>query len=200
MEVEELHRSGGDAGAEAGVFAGLVLLVGREDGHAVGAARVDPALAGFVQVQKRVAGREDVELPAGVADGHARLVAVGQAERVLAERDRLGGGERDVPPDALGAGVEGQGGAVAEALGDSVGVILRANGMLAAGHSVAHASVLAIFMEETAELQLKAMAAGLKPDWYTPESAARRHGDDRVHEPIRAWEYYVSVTRGEIVV
>ena len=49
-----------------------------------------------------------------------------------------------------------------------------------------------------AELQLRAMAAGLTPDFYTPEGAARRNADDRVHEPIRAWEYYVAVTRGEI--
>ena len=72
-----------------------------------------------------------------------------------------------------------------------MGVILQSNGMLAVGHSVPHASVLAIFMEEAAQLQLMAHAAGLTPKFYTPEGAARRHGDDREHEPVRAWDYYL---------
>ena len=68
--------------------------------------------------------------------------------------------------------------------------------MLAVGQSVAHACVQALFMEETAELQLKALAAGFEPQFYSSEAAMRRHGDDRVHEPIRAWEYYVAVMQG----
>jgi hypothetical protein len=47
---------------------------------------------------------------------------------------------------------------------------------------------------------LKALAAGLEPQYYSPEGAERRHGDDRVHEPIRAWEYYVAVADGRIAV
>jgi len=88
------------------------------------------------------------------------------------------------------------GSGVADALGDRPGVILQANGMLAAGSSVPHACVLALFMEESAELQLAATAAGLKPRYYTPEGAARRHGDDREHEPVRAWDYYVAMAEG----
>jgi HCOMODA/2-hydroxy-3-carboxy-muconic semialdehyde decarboxylase len=83
-------------------------------------------------------------------------------------------------------------GALADALGEAQAVILQGNGMLALGQSVAHAAVQALFLEETAELQLMALAAGLAPRFYTPEGAARRHGDDRVHEPIRAWDYYVA--------
>jgi len=86
---------------------------------------------------------------------------------------------------------------VAEVLGDGAAVILQGNGMLAVGQSIAHACVQALFLEETAELQLKALAAGLAPRFYTPEGAARRHGDDRVHEPIRAWEYYVGAAEGK---
>jgi ribulose-5-phosphate 4-epimerase/fuculose-1-phosphate aldolase len=82
---------------------------------------------------------------------------------------------------------------VAAALGDGEAVILQSNGMLAVGQSVPHACVQALFLEETAELQLIAQAAGFTPRFYTPEGAARRHGDDRVHEPVRAWEYYVSI-------
>ena len=87
--------------------------------------------------------------------------------------------------------------AVADVLGDGEAVILQASGMLTVGQSVAHACVQALFMEETAELQLKTLAAGFTPRFYTPEGAARRHGDDRVHEPIRAWEYYVGAAEGK---
>jgi ribulose-5-phosphate 4-epimerase/fuculose-1-phosphate aldolase len=87
---------------------------------------------------------------------------------------------------------------IVEALGAAGAVILRANGMLAVGQSVAHACVQALFLEETAQLQLLATSAGLTPRFYSPEDAARRHGDDRVHEPLRAWEYYVAVTEGTI--
>jgi L-fuculose-phosphate aldolase len=85
----------------------------------------------------------------------------------------------------------GQG--VAAALGEDEAVILQSNGMLAVGQSVPHACVQALFLEETAELQLMAMAAGFAPRFYSPEGAARRHGDDRVHEPVRAWDYYVAI-------
>jgi L-fuculose-phosphate aldolase len=88
---------------------------------------------------------------------------------------------------------------VADALGDGEAVILQSNGMLAVGQSVPHACVQALFLEETAELQLLAQAAGLQPKFYTPEGAARRHGDDRVHEPVRAWEYYVAVAEGKLL-
>ncbi len=88
---------------------------------------------------------------------------------------------------------------VADALGaDAEAVMLHSNGMLSVGQSVPHACVQALFMEETAELQLAAEAAKFTPRYYTPEGAARRHGDDRVHEPIRAWEYYVGVVEGRI--
>jgi ribulose-5-phosphate 4-epimerase/fuculose-1-phosphate aldolase len=87
---------------------------------------------------------------------------------------------------------------VADVLGDGAAVILQGNGMLAVGSSVAHACVQALFLEETAELQLMARAAGLTPRFYTPEGAMRRHGDDRVHEPIRAWEYYVAAAEGKL--
>ena len=87
---------------------------------------------------------------------------------------------------------------VADALGDAEAVILQGNGMLAVGQSVPHACVQALFLEETAELQLKARAAGFTPQFYTEEGAARRHGDDRVHEPVRAWDYYVAAAEGTL--
>jgi len=88
---------------------------------------------------------------------------------------------------------------VADALGDDAeAVILQSNGMLSVGQSVPQACVQALFLEETAELQVLAEAAGFKPRYYSPEGAARRHGDDRVHEPIRAWEYYVAAAEGRL--
>ena len=82
--------------------------------------------------------------------------------------------------------------AVADTLGAADGVIIQANGMLVTGQSVANACVKAIFLEETAQVQLLARTAGLEPRAYTVEQAARRNGDDKVHEPIRAWEYYLA--------
>src|SRR3954471_13606141 len=87
---------------------------------------------------------------------------------------------------------------IADALANAQAVILQSNGMLAAGQSIAHACVQALFLEETAQAQLMEKADGFTPNFYSPESAARRHGDDRVHEPLRAWEYYVAVAEGKI--
>lgn len=86
---------------------------------------------------------------------------------------------------------------VAELLGEGEAVILQGNGMLAVGQSIAHACVQALFLEETAELQLMALGAGFSPRFYSPEGAARRHENDAAHEPIRAWEYYVGTAEGK---
>jgi ribulose-5-phosphate 4-epimerase/fuculose-1-phosphate aldolase len=82
---------------------------------------------------------------------------------------------------------------VAHALGGGSAVILQSNGMLAVGQSVPHACVQALFLEEMAQIQLVAQAAGFAPRFYAPAEAERRHGDDRVHEPLRAWEYYLAM-------
>jgi len=87
---------------------------------------------------------------------------------------------------------------LADALGEAAAVILQSNGMLAVGQSVAHACVQVLFLEETAQVQLIAQGAGLTPRFYSAEDAARRHGEDRVHEPLRAWEYYVAAAMGKI--
>jgi len=89
--------------------------------------------------------------------------------------------------------------AVADALGTSEAIILQSNGMLAVGNSVPHACVRALFMEETATVQLLASAAGLKPRFYSPAEAAHRHGQDHGHEPLRAWDYYVAMAEGTLM-
>ena len=80
----------------------------------------------------------------------------------------------------------------------SQAIIFQSNGMLAVGQSIPHACVQALFLEETAQVQLLAQAAGLTPRFYSAADAARRHGDDRVHEPLRAWEYYVAMAEGKL--
>jgi ribulose-5-phosphate 4-epimerase/fuculose-1-phosphate aldolase len=132
-----------------------------------------------------------------IARGHPRHVAAyacaGQPLRVAhGFGANLGSVVRVFEQPFLVASRE-MGEGVADALGDSEAVILQSNGMLAVGQSIPHACVQALFLEETAELQLLAAGAGFTPRFYSPEGAARRHGDDRVHEPVRAWEYYVGV-------
>ncbi len=137
-----------------------------------------------------------------IARGHPRHVAAyacaGEALRVAhGFGANLGPAIQVFPQPFLVVGTEMADG-VADVLGDAEAVILQSNGMLAVGQSVPHACVQALFLEETAELQVLAQAAGFKPKFYSREGAARRHGDDRVHEPIRAWEYYVAVANGKI--
>jgi HCOMODA/2-hydroxy-3-carboxy-muconic semialdehyde decarboxylase len=84
------------------------------------------------------------------------------------------------------------GNGLAEALGSGEAVIIQANGMLVTGRSVPDACVKALFCEEMAQVQLLARAAGFEPRAYTPQDATRRNGADKVHEPVRGWEYYVA--------
>jgi ribulose-5-phosphate 4-epimerase/fuculose-1-phosphate aldolase len=136
-----------------------------------------------------------------IARGHPRHVAAYAcaAEPLRAAHGfgaNLGAEVRVFPQPFLVASRE-MGEGVADALGDSEAVILQSNGMLAVGQSVPHACVQALFLEEMAQAQLLAQGAGFKPKSYSAEGAARRHGDDRVHEPVRAWEYYVAVADGK---
>jgi HCOMODA/2-hydroxy-3-carboxy-muconic semialdehyde decarboxylase len=139
---------------------------------------------------------------AAIARVHPRHVAAyacaGEALRVAhGFGANLGATVRVFAQPFLVASAE-MGEGVADALGDAEAVILQSNGMLAVGQSVPHACVQALFLEETAELQLKALAAGFAPRYYSPDGAAQRHGDDRVHEPVRAWEYYLAAADGKL--
>lgn len=84
---------------------------------------------------------------------------------------------------------EALGRAVAETLGQAEAVLLRGNGLAVVGRSVGEACVKAMFLEETAELYGRARALG-EPVAFTPEEVEQRRETDRVHEPIRAWEFY----------
>jgi HCOMODA/2-hydroxy-3-carboxy-muconic semialdehyde decarboxylase len=77
---------------------------------------------------------------------------------------------------------------VAAALGMAEALVLRGNGTVVAGRSVPEATIKAIFLEESCELQYLAMCAG-EPTYLTADELAvrREPGYDHVS---RAWEYY----------
>ncbi len=137
-----------------------------------------------------------------IARGHPRHVAAyacaGEPLRVAHGFGANLGTVVPVFPEPFLIGDAGMAERLADVLGDGEALILQSNGMLAVGKSVAHACVQALFLEETAQVQLLAQGAGFALKFYSPEDAARRHGDDRVHEPLRAWEYYVAVARGRV--
>ena len=73
-------------------------------------------------------------------------------------------------------------------LGNAEGVLLRGNGDVVVGRSVPEATVKAIFLEESAELQYLAMCGG-QPTYVSPEELAIRREPGYDHYQ-RAWEYY----------
>ena len=74
------------------------------------------------------------------------------------------------------------------ALGDSEAVVLRGNGDAVVGRSVAEATVKAIFLEESCELQYLALCAG-EPRYLSTEELAIRREPGYDHFG-RAWDYY----------
>jgi ribulose-5-phosphate 4-epimerase/fuculose-1-phosphate aldolase len=168
------------------------------EGRQVGGGGAPPLeVAMHLAVYRR---RKDVM---AIARGHPRHVA---AYACAAEPLRVAHGfganlgtEVRVFPQPFLVASRDMGEGVADALAaDAEAVVLQSNGMLAVGQSVPHACVQALFLEEMAQAQLLAQAAGFKPKFYSAEGAARRHGDDRVHEPVRAWEYYVAIADGKL--
>lgn len=86
------------------------------------------------------------------------------------------------------------GDAVADCLGPRLGMFLRGHGANVAERDIRRACVAALFMEEAAGFQLKALAAG-SPRYFTDEENARLYAqlwEDPV--PVnRAWEYFSSL-------
>lgn len=79
--------------------------------------------------------------------------------------------------------------AVARALGQGPGIILRGNGWVVVGADVREACVRAIFLDESARLQVLASRLG-ECIFPGPEEVDARRRSDLPHEPIRAWEFY----------
>jgi ribulose-5-phosphate 4-epimerase/fuculose-1-phosphate aldolase len=74
------------------------------------------------------------------------------------------------------------------ALGNAEAILVRGNGNLIVGRSVPEATVKAIFLEESCELQYLALCAG-EPAYYTREELAVRSEPGYDHFG-RAWDYY----------
>ncbi len=92
---------------------------------------------------------------------------------------------------------------VAAILGASRAMLLRGHGANIAESDVRRTAVLACFLEEAAELQLRALAAaggraeGLQA--FTPEEASRVRQQIDASGPMnRAWEYYVALAEGRL--
>ena len=92
---------------------------------------------------------------------------------------------------------------VAATLGTGRAMLLRGHGANVAESGVRRTAVLACFLEEAAELQLRALAAaGGRPEAlqvFTPEEAARvREQIDSSGPMNRAWEYYAARAEGRL--
>jgi ribulose-5-phosphate 4-epimerase/fuculose-1-phosphate aldolase len=77
---------------------------------------------------------------------------------------------------------------VSATLGDAEALVLRGNGDIVPGRSVPEATVKAIFLEQSCELQYLAMCAG-QPVYMTPDEIKIRREPGYDHFD-RAWEYY----------
>jgi ribulose-5-phosphate 4-epimerase/fuculose-1-phosphate aldolase len=92
---------------------------------------------------------------------------------------------------------------VAATLGASRAMLLRGHGANIAESDVRRTAVLACFLEEAAELQLRALAAaGGRAEAlqaFTPEEASRVRQQIDASGPMnRAWEYYVALAEGRL--
>ncbi|MDQ6923500.1 MAG: class II aldolase/adducin family protein, partial [Pseudomonadota bacterium] len=87
---------------------------------------------------------------------------------------------------------------LAQRLGGGIAVMMRGHGITTVAADVRTATIAACFLEESADLQLRMLAAaGGKPERiraFTPEEAERVR--DQLASGIvdRAWEYYAAVT------
>jgi ribulose-5-phosphate 4-epimerase/fuculose-1-phosphate aldolase len=92
---------------------------------------------------------------------------------------------------------------VAASLGQRRAMLLRGHGANVAELNVRRAAVLACFLEEAADLQLRALAAaGGRADalrGFTPEEAGLVRQQIDAGGPInRAWQYYVALAEGSL--
>jgi ribulose-5-phosphate 4-epimerase/fuculose-1-phosphate aldolase len=86
---------------------------------------------------------------------------------------------------------------VVATLGSFDAVLLRGNGTLITAPTLTEAVMRAIWLEESAAIQWRIMAAGGEPIFYTPEEVALRRVMDMPHEPVRGWEFEVAQLQGQ---
>jgi HCOMODA/2-hydroxy-3-carboxy-muconic semialdehyde decarboxylase len=82
------------------------------------------------------------------------------------------------------------GAAVAETLGDKPAVLLRGNGQVTVGRTIAEAVMMAIYLEEAAEILYGALQIGAPIPLTTDESAQRRVEALPPVDLERAWKYF----------
>jgi ribulose-5-phosphate 4-epimerase/fuculose-1-phosphate aldolase len=95
------------------------------------------------------------------------------------------------------------GDAVAATLGEGRAMLLRGHGANLADTDLRRTVVLACFLEEAAEIQLRALAAaGGDPErlrYFTAEEMAHVRGQQYTPGPMdRAWEYYAALVEGRV--
>ena len=104
-----------------------------------------------------------------------------------------------VHDDLALVGDPARGDALAATLGDGRAVLMRGNGTLVVAPSVIEAVTRAIWLEESAAIQLAALTAGVEPRYLTPEEVAERGVRDMPDEPRRAWAFYAALAAGEVI-
>lgn len=78
--------------------------------------------------------------------------------------------------------------AVADRLGPARAIVMRGNGCVAVGETVAYAAAHAFFLEDAARIELALLPAGDHAQEYTPDEAATRAtGAGGLYE--RLWDY-----------
>ncbi len=86
-------------------------------------------------------------------------------------------------------------GEIAQILGAAKAVILRGHGAVVVGHSIREACILALYLEESAQLQVEAMKLG-KPQFVSRKEAERIA--KRTFKPTsteRAWEHFNAICK-----
>ena len=87
-------------------------------------------------------------------------------------------------------------GEIAQILGPAKAIILRGHGAVVVGHSIKEACILALYLEESARLQVEAIKLG------TPKFVARQEAERiakrtfKAASTERAWEHFKAITRG----
>jgi ribulose-5-phosphate 4-epimerase/fuculose-1-phosphate aldolase len=144
--------------------------------------------------------RPDVQ---AIARTHSRACAVfAVTDRPVRAVHRFGshlGAEVPVFPDFTLVGAQALGDRVASFLGDRQAVLLHGNGTLVTAPTLVEAVTRAIWLEESATIQLAAISAGLEPRYLTADEAQRAAAMDMPHEPIRAWAFYAALAAGDVV-
>jgi ribulose-5-phosphate 4-epimerase/fuculose-1-phosphate aldolase len=82
------------------------------------------------------------------------------------------------------------GGQVAQALGDKPAVLLRGNGQVTVGRSLPEAVMMAIYLEEAAEILFGALQIGTPTPLTSDESARRRVEALPPVDMERAWNFF----------